>query len=399
MRAIDDGRRRARLVRRHHLAGDAATVELAARGVTVLHATDPATVYLSVLARSAASTVADVASAMYDDRSLVRLLAMRRTLFVVPRALVPAVHHGAAVDVAAQQRQRLLGQLGTLPTEPRVPTGAALRDWLEEAQSDTVAALERRGTATGAQLSRDVPQLRTAFLPTTDKAWDVRRNVTTQVLTLTGLEGRIVRARPQGAWTSRQHTWQPSKAWWPDGIAEQADARAALVSAYLARFGPATEQDVSWWTGWTLRDTRRALSALDLEQVALDDAGTGVVLAGDADDEEAVEPVAALLPALDPTPMGWKERGFFLPEDSAGGYGGLYDRNGNIGPTVWWDGRVVGAWTVRPDGTIVTALLTALPREAERAVAEQVERLQGRLEGAVVVPSFPTPLERSLRRP
>jgi hypothetical protein len=96
--------------------------------------------------------------------------------------------------------------------------------------------------------------------------------------------------------------------------------------------------------------------------------------------------------------MGWKERSFFLPEDSAGHYGGLYDRSGNIGPTVWWDGRVVGAWTVRPDGTIATALLTALPAKAGRAVAEQVERLHRSLEGAVVVPSFPTPLERSLRK-
>ncbi len=398
MRAIDDRQRRARLVRRHHLAGDAGSVEEAVRGVTVLHATDPASVYLSVLARSATSTLADVATALYDDRSLVRLLAMRRTLFVVPSALVPAVHHGAALDVAAQQRQRLLSQLGTLPTEPPAPTGTALREWLEQAQEDTVAALQRRGTATGAQLSRDVPQLRTAFLPTTDKAWDVRRNVTTQVLTLTGLEGRIVRGRPQGGWTSRQHTWEPARAWWPEGIGELPDPRAALVTAYLGRFGPATEADVAWWTGWTLRDTRGALAALDLEPVALD-RGAGLVLAGDTGDDEPPAPAAALLPALDPTPMGWKEREFFLPEDSAATSGGLYDRNGNIAPTVWWDGQVVGAWTVRPDGTVATALVTRLPRGAQRAVAEEVERLQARLEGAVVVPSFPTPLERSLRKP
>jgi hypothetical protein len=393
MRRIDDRQRRARLARRHRLAGDAPTVEQAALDVTVLHATDPATVYLSVLARSSSSSLSDVAAALYDDRSLVRLLAMRRTLFVVPRALVPAVHHGAALDVAAQQRLRLLSQLGTLPTEPPVPAGAALRDWLDQAQDDVVAALERRGTATGAQLSRDVPQLRTAFLPTTDKAWDVRRNVTTQVLTLTGLEGRIVRGRPLGTWTSRQHTWQPAHALWPDGIAELPDARAALVAAYLARFGPATEQDVAWWTGWTLRDTRRALSALPVDQVALDHDAMGLVLAGDTEPDEPPPPAATLLPALDPTPMGWKERAFFLPGD----WSGLYDRSGNIGPTVWWDGRVVGAWAVRRDGGIATTLLTTLSRKAERAVAEQVDRLRSRLEGAVVVPSFPTPLERSLR--
>ncbi len=371
-------------------------METAARDLVVLHATDPATVYLSVLARSAGASIADVGTTLYDDRSLVRMLAMRRTLWVVPAGLVPAVHHAAARDVAATQRRRLLSQLAGLPTDPPLPSGGALRDWLEQTEDDTAAALERRGTATGAQLARDVPALRTAFLPTTDKAWDVRRAVTTQVLTLMGLAGRIVRARPQGTWTSRQHTWQPGSAWWPDGIAEAPDARARLAAAYLGRFGPASERDVAWWTGWTLRDTRAALAALDLEQVVLDDGEAGLVLAGDADEPPA-EPVAALLPALDPTPMGWKERSFFLPEDSAAHYGGLYDRNGNIGPTVWWDGRVVGAWTVRPDGGIATALLVALPRRAEQAVAEQVERLHARLDGAVVVPTFPTPLERSLR--
>ena len=76
--------------------------------LVVLHATDPATVYLSVLARCPGLSLKDVASALYDDRVLVRMLAMRRTLFVVPRALVPVVHHAASLDIAAQQRRQLL---------------------------------------------------------------------------------------------------------------------------------------------------------------------------------------------------------------------------------------------------------------------------------------------------
>ncbi len=58
----------------------------------VLHATDPATVYLSVLARCPELTVDDVAREMYDERRLVRVMAMRRTLFVAPVELVPVVH-------------------------------------------------------------------------------------------------------------------------------------------------------------------------------------------------------------------------------------------------------------------------------------------------------------------
>ena len=123
------------------------------------------------------------------------------------------------------------------------------------------------------------------------------------------------------------------------------------------------------------------------------DVGPGLVLADDTAPEAPAEPTATLLPALDPTPMGWKERGWFLPED----WQPLYDRNGNIGPTVWWGGEVIGGWSIRPDGEIVTRLLVDRGRAAAAAVKQAAAELRPRLEGAAVVPSFPTPLERELR--
>ncbi|MBD0322822.1 MAG: AlkZ family DNA glycosylase [Aldersonia sp.] len=378
--------RRARLVERHHLAGTAADPVDAAQSVAVLHATDPATVYLSVLARCRTCTLKDVARAMYDERRLVRMLAMRRTLFVVPENLVPVVHHAAALDVAAQVRKRLLAQLRTLPTEPELP--ADLGRWLRSVESSVEAALTRRGIATAAQLSTDEPRLRTAILPTTDKAWDVKRNITTQVLVLMAAEGRMVRCEPRGAWTSRAHTWEPAAKWWPDGIAAVPDAKSRLVEHYLRRFGPATVTDIAWWTGWALGTTRKALASLNTVDV-----GCGLVLADDTEPTEPRSPTAALLPALDPTPMGWKERDWYLPQD----WGPLFDRNGNIGPTVWWDGEIVGGWTVRADGSIVTRMLVARGKAADRAVREAADRLQSRLEGTPVTPAFPTPLEKQLR--
>ena len=69
-------------------------------------------------------------------------------------------------------------------------------------------------------------------------------------------------------------------------------------------------------------------------------------------DEDAVRPTApwvALLPALDPTTMGWQGRGWYL-----GPHGPrLFDRSGNAGPTVWVDGHIVGGWAQRPDGEVV----------------------------------------------
>jgi hypothetical protein len=206
-----------------------------------------------------------------------------------------------------------------------------------------------------------------------------------------GTEGRLVRSRPLGSWTSRQHTWEAGSAYWPDGMPplDEQEARTSLVSAYVRAFGPVTETDVSWWTGWPLGVTRKALAALPLEET-----GQGLVHADDVDPVPAPDPCATLLPALDPTPMGWKQRDWFLPGDSRP----LYDPYGNIGPTVWWDGEVVGGWAVRQDGAITTRLLVDRGAEAAAAVGEAAEQLSPRLEGAVVVPSFRTPLERELSR-
>jgi hypothetical protein len=380
--------RRARLVRRHRLDGSAPTTLDAARAVVALHATDPASVYLSALARGHRLTIDDVARELYDEHRLLRLMAMRRTLFVVPHDLVPVVHHAAALDVAATMRRTLLKQLRTLPTDPELPED--LDSWLAGTQDDVDAALRALQVASGAQLGKAVPQLRTALLPTTDKAYDVRRTVTTQVLTLMGAEGRIVRGRPLGSWTSRQHTWEPATVW-PDGIPElgRDDARTRLVELYLRAFGPATEGDVAWWTGWPLGVTRKAIAALGTVEVL-----PGLIVLDDDTDPVAVpEPTAALLPALDPTPMGWKERDWFLPEDRTP----LYDRMGNIGPTVWWGGEVVGAWATRR-GRVVTRLLTDRGKGAADAVEAAADRLTERLGGADVVPSFPTPLAKELAK-
>jgi hypothetical protein len=383
---VDVRERRARLVARQLTAASAVD---AARSVVVLHATDPATVHLSVLARCPDLTVDDVAREAYDEGRLVRMMAMRRTLFAVPAELVPVVHAAASLDVAATLRRGLLKQLATLPTDPPLPED--LDGWLSSVEDGVTAVIERLGEASGAELGRAEPRLRTALLPTTEKSYDVRRTIGSQVLTLMGAEGRLVRARPMGAWTTRQHTWEPASARWPGGI-ERLDpdaARAALAERYLRCFGPATEDDVVWWTGWGKVATRRALAALETAEHA-----GGLVLADDAALTDDAPPAAVLLPALDPTPMGWKQRGWFLPED----HGQLYDTFGNIGPTAWWGGEVVGGWAVRPDGSVATELLVDRGDEARRAVDATALVLAERLAGAVVVPTFRTPLERRLSR-
>jgi len=99
------------------------------------------------------------------------------------------------------------------------------------------------------------------------------------------------------------------------------------------------------------------------------------------------------LPALDPTPMGWVNREWYFPPEFKPR---LFDRTGNIGPTVWSEGRVVGGWAQRPSGEVVTRLLTDIGAAAAEAVDTEAARLQEWIGPARIVPKFRVPLDREL---
>jgi hypothetical protein len=390
MRRLGVSERRARLVRRHLLtparrATDALEV---ARSLTALHSTDPVTVFVSLQARTDGVLPDDIERTLYDERTLVRVLCMRRTLFVVPRELVPAVFAACTDTIAARERRRLEQMV--------VDSGISTRPgaWLRRAEAAALAALDARGEAYTRELVSDVPQLARKLRVGAGTRFETTQSAGARVLPQLAMERRIVRGRPRG-WKSGQYRWVPVERWLEDGIpALDADvARGQLLQAWLAAFGPATETDLRWWTGWTARDARAALASLPLATVDLDGT-TGFLPADDLEPVEAPEPWAALLPTLDPTTMGWKERDWYL-----GPHGRmLFDSAGNAGPTVWWDGRVVGGWAQRADGEIVHRLLEDVGSEAERAIGAEAERLQAWVGDVRFKPGFLPPFQRELSR-
>lgn len=379
--------RRARLARRHRLApgteaDDPATV---ARDLVALHATDPATVFLAAAARLREPLVSDVEDALYERRVVIRMLGMRRTMFVVPVEVAPIVQAACTDAIAAVERRKLVQHL----------TEGGLGDeaWLADVEEATVAALLKRGSATAAQLSTDEPRLRSQLLMAQGKSYQALANITTRVLLGLSARGRIVRGRPRGSWISSQYHWSPAEKWLPDGLPAPtaAVARTELARRWLAAYGPATVADLKWWTGWTLTHTRAALA--DLNTVPVDLSGQpGVLLAEDAEPVPEPAPWVALLPALDPTVMGWVGRDWYLgPHGPA-----LFDRSGNPGPTIWCAGRIVGGWAQDAAGRVVYRLLEDVGAEASAAIDAAAERWTQWLAGVRVTPRFRTPLEREL---
>lgn len=351
-----------------------------------LHATDPATVYLSARARVEDLALADLERALYLDRSLVKHLAMRRTLFVFPRAGLAAARAGASERVAAAERRRLIRDV------ERAEVHRAGERWLSEASEQVLAALSGGREATSSQLRDEIPLLEGSITYGQGKPWGGQAPIGPRVLTVLSAAGRIVRASNDGAWTVSRPRWASTSAWLGEEIPSlpTAEGTGRLVERWLRAFGPGTATDIKWWLGSTVGAVRGALAHVGAVEVDLD-GQLGYLLPDDLEPVGPVEPWAALLPSLDPTTMGWSQRGWYL-----GPYKDqLFDANGNAGPTAWWDGRIVGGWRQSDAGDVVLQMLEDVGAEALRAIEHEAARLTEWFGGTRVLPRFPSPLSKA----
>ena len=382
MRAVTDEERRARLATRHAISPTARVDDpvAATRAMTVLHATEPATVYLSLHARVEGLTVADVDRSLYVERSLVKQLAMRRTLFVFPRDLLPAAWGSASARVATALRARLAKEV---ELSGLAPDGAA---WLDAACAAVLARLADGGELDAQTLREQVPELAGrmgAFNGAT-------ASVAPRVLTQLAVETLLVRGRNGGHWRTSRPRWTLMAGWLGEEPApwSPGPGYAELVRRWLGTFGPGTEADLVWWLGSTKAAVRQALVDVAAVRVALDGGGVGWVL---PEDEEpvpaAAEPWAALLPVLDATTMGWRDRDFYLdPRHTP--Y--LFDSFGNGGTTAWWNGRIVGCWVQDDAGVVHVVPSESLPADARAALAVEAARLTAWLDGVRIGTVYPS---------
>jgi hypothetical protein len=381
--------RRSRLSVRQHLApsAQADSPSGVARDLVALHATDPATVFLSIFARGRAARVSDIEDALYVKRELVRMLGMRRTMFVVADELAAVVQAACTRAIALRLRRQYQQFIAGALAHEDVPT------WWTRVEEATLEALDRRGEATAQELGQDVPELRTQIRVAEGKSYAGTQSVATWMLMTLSAEAKIVRGRPRGSWISSQYRWAPIAAWLPAGMTSPPapDAQTRLVREWLHAFGPGTYADLKWWTGLTMGEVKRAVQSLEVVEVELGES-VGLLLADDAEPVNSPGPWAALLPALDVTPMAYVQRDWFLGPHAPT----LFDRSGNIGPSVWCDGHIVGGWGQRQDGSVAFKLLEDIGRAAEERVDAAVRALETWLGEVRVTPRFRTPLEREL---
>jgi hypothetical protein len=353
-------------------------------GLVGLHATDPATPFLSLWSRCPGFVAADLEEELYQSRSLVRHLGMRRTLWVVSADDLPMIQSAASDRVAANEHRRLVADLH------KAGVAADGERWLATACSAVLGHLARHGALNSSELRSALPEIGGTYDPAPGKPWGGMVPVAPRVLTVLSARGEIVRGPNDGAWTTSKPRWVPTTDWLGRRTTP-VDAVAELTRRWLHTFGPATAADVKWWFGTTLTAAREALIDIGAVEVVVG-SGPGYVLPDDLEIEPDVAPSAALLPGLDVTTMGWFDRDWYLGEHR----GQVFDRNGNAGPTAWWNGRVVGGWYQDHQAHVYVQLLEDPGRDGRRALKRRATELTSWLDGVRIKPRFPSPLSKSV---
>ena len=337
------------LLHKQHLSDESKTEDIMqiARDIYGLHATGPTTPYVSLFARTRDFTKDRLDKELYVKRSLGKIRCVRTTVHVLPRETIP-IAFAATRGIVEPNSEDFLQYTGVTKKQ------------YEETSKAILEMLRGKGMST-LQIKKQL---------------ETKVNVS-PIVNLMCDQGLLMRGRSDKGWKSNTHTYYLLSDYFPgmdlDSV-DQAKARELTVRQYLAGYGPASERDISWWSGLSITEVRRILKSLEHETTEVEIPElkrTYLVLAADEPAMKSLrssaKPAVNLLPALDPYLMGYKERERYLDYKY---YEMVFDRGGNSTSTILVDGRVVGVWDFSedPKPTVKVFLFHELEKSVLRIV-------------------------------
>lgn len=311
------------VLRKQHLTDESRSEDVVqiVRDVGGLHATSSKTPYLSLFSRMRKFSREILDEELYKKRNLGKIRYIRKTVFILPKETISAafVATRSLVEPTSEQYSKFLG--------------------ISEKQYETISRrimkiLEGRGMTT----KECKKELGTAL------------NIS-PIVNLMCDKGLLIRGEPQGGWKSNIHTYYLFREYFPDvdlKAIDEGEARRLVVEQYLASFGPATGNDVAWWTGFPKGQIRQIITGLQDKVSSIripDTEAEYLVLSSDRSSlihmKTPKNPVINMLPGLDPYLMGYKDRERYL---SSKYYNYVFDRSGNTTSTILVNGEVIGIW-------------------------------------------------------
>lgn len=304
-----------------------------------------------------------------------------------------AAHSSATAKIAAAERRTLLRIVAQSP-DTAVSNESDAATWCGDALLGVRSFISANGPTTTREIGRAFPELTVPLTLGAGTKHAGQAAAHTRVLLLAGFEADLVRTAPVNGWATAEYAWTETDDWLgrPLTGAPLRESAALILSAWLQRYGPATEVDIKWWTGWTVTQMKTALADIEAEAVDVGDGQSGWIAAGDIDVPD-LDTSVALLPGLDVTTMGWKERDWYLSEEAANR---TFDRSSNAGPTIWRNGEVVGGWAHRNDGSVAFELYASLTASERRLLDDEIDRFAAFVGTRHVRPRFPARNQKDL---
>jgi hypothetical protein len=311
------------VLKKQHLADDSKMDDVVqiAKDIGGLHGTSATGPYLSLFARSNSFRRDDLAVEMSKKKSLARIRYVRNTIYILPKKFIP-VAYAATSQMAEVTAARFSKYLGITPTQ------------YVRISNKILKCLRGRGLTT-----REIKKkLRTAT------------NIA-PIVNLMCDKGLLVRSLPREGWKSTQHAYYLFEDYYPDldlSAYDDKEARGKIIEQYLLSFGPVSERDIGWWTGFPKLQVNEILEGLGdkVSSVEIPELESGyLVHSSERESLQSLDapkhPVVNVLPGLDPYMMGYKVRERYLHPKH---YKMIFDRSGNATSTILVDGRVVGIW-------------------------------------------------------
>jgi hypothetical protein len=319
-----------------------------------VQAQEPRAARLAFRARSRKLTAADVDRARTEERSLLRVWVMRRTMHLI------------ATEDAGWLLPLFAGPI------VRWSRGRLADFGLDRSGQDRALALLHREVRSRGPLTR--PELAERLVAA---GFDAAQEIKVHLWLLATLDGELCLGPDRGGRTCLVPTddWigKPRRRPREQSLAE-------LARRYIRAYGPAGERDFARWSGLGLRDCRLGLEriAAELAEVRVGDE-TLLVINGRGRRRGAT-PIVRLLGAFDNYNLGYVSRRFAVAPD---GERRIVPGGGVVRPTITLDGRFVGTWSSKRSGKRLAVAIEpfeGLGPEIEAAIAAEVDDI-GRFEG------------------